>query len=71
MTPSQILASAGSVRARAVGRRRHRGRDARVRVPGEPPQQLLPGEAARAGDADPHGVCPRRARDGAGRPIGQ
>ena len=49
----------------SVGRRRHRRRDADARVPGEPAQQLLPGEAARAGDADPYRMCPRVARDGA------
>ena len=53
MTPSQILASAGSVRAGPSGEDDMAAVTRDVRMSGEPSQQLLSGEAARAGDADP------------------
>ena len=46
---------------RSVRRRRHRRRDADARVSSQPSQQLLTGEAARAGNADPYRMsrcCP-------------
>jgi hypothetical protein len=36
-------------------------------MPGEPPQQFLSREAARAGNAGPHGFACRGARRRAGR----
>ena len=57
MTPSQILASAGSVRAGPSGDEDIAAVTRDARVPGEPSQQLLSGEAAGAGDADLHGLA--------------
>ena len=57
MTPSQILASAGSVRGGPSGDddiaavTRTRG------WPASQAQQLLSGKPARAGDADAYGMC--------------
>ena len=56
MTPSQILASAGSVRGGPSGDDDMADGDPHARMAGQQPQQLLPGKSARAGDADADGA---------------
>ena len=70
MTPSQMRASAGSVRGGPSGDDDIAEVMRDLRVSGEQTQQLLPGKSAGAGNADVDGAtraCARRR----GRPIGQ